>query len=1044
MRVLSVVHLCFMLPSLGLLMLFALQGVGETLTMRGATVSGESFELPSAGGWLAAYFLIVYTTYGIETAAAFTADSRNPKATLNCLLAAAVLLPVVMVGGSLFLAFAGPTSYIDPSPGAVLETAGASLWGVFTPIGVTFMVASSMVLACATAVAVAPRVLWQLSRDGLLTPFLGILDRDGVPRRAVALAMLLALGHLWMDVEDMLLLGGATWVGFWCLMHLGLWGRRHDPRVLWPRLALGLAFIEALCLVVGGYLLGGSLVAIGLAMPLGLAFLDTASRNLRGWRPQRQPLSARRLAGDQQGTEIALTVGLILIIVSAGWWVGRLVGPDVTVEAGRLSIILLLITAFVGIAWAAWTHLRRLEQLQQARDDFHDVIVGAPDAVLVVDSEGRIRLANPAAERLLQDAENSLLGLQLKALVPGLEGTPAEWNRFQEYELTEGSAPRTVELAARSVPSSVHGEFTVTLRDLTDRKVTENALRASERHLQAALEASRSIVWDLNTVSGQLRRQGGPFDLLGYPIEATRTPINHWQSVIHRDDLAEVLRRMEAHFDGSVPVYESEHRVRTRAGKWLWILERGRAIARDEQGRATRMIGSTTDISQIKELELQLAQAQKMEAIGHLAGGVAHDFNNVLTAILTTAELLIDDERLQADQREDLIEIREAAQRAAQITSQLLAFGRRQQLRPKPVNLNEAVTSVTTLLRRLIGEHIRLEMAVSAEPAIVRADPVQLEQAIINLAVNARDAMPDGGSLTIAVESREVTSETTAGGERIQPGPAWSVVVTDNGAGMDAATRSRLFEPFFTTKGVGEGAGLGLAMVYGFVRQSGGIVLVESQPGEGTRFELLLPRATTEAVNEEATIAATGGPPGSESILLVEDEAAVRKLIQRALEGQGYQIEVAANGREALAILDSQPPSRFQLVISDLVMPEVGGRELAERLRQTHPYLKILFISVYPNDSAASGESSPHATVSAEALRARNAAGRSPADTRRLKACFSPAPAPESHRLRPGPPARPAWARDQREEPPPAPGQGVAAASRPPSPLPECPTAPRV
>lgn len=946
-RVLSVIHLCFVLPSLGLLLLFALQGLGWLATS--AAPERVRVEMPAWGPWFAAYLLIAYTTYGVETAAAFTADSRRPRATLNCLLAAATLLPVVMVGGSWFLARAAPPQP-DATTGALLETIGAPLWSAFTPIGVTFMVAASLVLACATAVAVAPRVIWQLSRDGHLAPVLGQLSGEGVPRNAVLLALLLALAHTWMGADQMLLLGGASWIGFWCVMHVGLWRRRAESRVLWPRLALALALIEGAALLVGGIILGGALVLLGLMVPLLLVVGDHWLRRVE-LAPLGRLLPWRQSNRPDQGREIALMVGLILITVTVGWLAGRLIGEELTTEATRASIILLLIAAFVGIAWASRTSLRQIERLEHTGQALEEIIASAADGMLVADAEGRILLANPAAERLLDRNESELLGRQLQTFVPSLEGMPEAWSGFEEYDLPGDGDHRTVEVAARSSGTGAAVEYTVTLRDLTDRKVAETALRESEQRLEAALEASRVRVWEYDVESRRIRLAPGP-DLLGYGLDKASIALRTWRGLLHPDDRAVAAERLDAHVLGEAAHYRSEHRQQAADGDWVWVLEQGRAVARDASGRALRIIGTSIDVSERKRLEQQLVQAQKMEAVGHLAGGVAHDFNNVLTAILATAELLLEDEsELDVQQRQDIADIRDAALRAAEITRQLLAFGRRQQLRPSVVDVNEAVLGVERLLGRLIGEHIRLQTDLHPEPAYVRADPALLEQAIVNLVLNARDAMTEGGVLTVSTHALVLTAQDVAEFPDTGSGRAWAVRVADTGSGMSPETRERLFEPFYTTKGPGQGAGLGMAMVYGFVRQSGGFIWVHSEAGAGTRIDLVFPRVRSPGQ-------APALPPeqrvtdGRETILLVEDEPAVRSLLERILRGHGYIVHSAGNGKQALA-LAGQHDFRFDLLMSDLVMPEMGGRELVVALRQHAPALPVLFMSGYPNDPAA-------------------------------------------------------------------------------------------
>jgi PAS domain S-box-containing protein len=954
-RVLSVVHLFFLVPSLGLLILLGTHGLGWLAFAEGSPgFVAVAPEFPTWSVWLAGYFLVAYTTYGIDTAAAFTADSRRPRATIECLVAAAVLVVPVMVGGSWLLAQVGPSAGTGLSTLTVLEGLASPLWGGFTSAVVTFMLASSMLLACATSVAITPRVAWQLSRDGVLASTFGRLDRGTIPRMALAFAAVVALLHIWLDPVKMILLGGASWVGFWCLMHLGLWRRRGDPAVLWPHLALGLAVLEGGVLLVGGWVAGGWWVVAGLLVPLALIGVDLGVRTYLDPRMRPRFREQERVA-PSHAWEIVLVVALILVAVAAGWTAGRLVGAETSTAGVRVTVIVFLVSAFVGVAWASWTSLRKLEVLERARAQLRDVIESARDAVIVVDPEGRVRSANPAAEELFSRREDEVVGRSLPDLMPGLSGVPRLWDRWREHAIPLGDDIRTVEIAAGTRVGAPWGEFTVTIRDLTDRKAAEEALRASEARLDLALEAARAGAWDLDVRTGAIIRAGQWEALLGQSPGRRSGSLDEWKKTLHPEDRDEVVRRLERHIQGASGVYESEHRIRTAGGEWLWVLSRGAAVQRDDQGMAIRVLGTTADLSERKRLEHQLLQAQKMEAVGRLAGGVAHDFNNVLTAILGTAELILgDDKELDRGHHSDIVEIRDAAVRAAEITQQLLAFSRRQQLRPIVVDLNDAVTRVERLLKRLIGEDVRVIIRRHPDPGSVRADPSQLEQAILNLAVNARDAMPGGGTLTVETAPFQITEELSEDVEGVEPGPGVALSVSDTGEGMDEETRSRLFEPFFTTKEPGQGTGLGLAMVYGFVRQSGGMVLVETEEGGGSTLSLVFPRVA-EAPEPPLREASDDPPPGgTETILVAEDEAAVRDLLRRILEKQGYRVVEAANGVEALAVAEEHA-DEIQLVIADLVMPEMGGRDLAEQLRAVNPELPILFISGYPYDPAERG-----------------------------------------------------------------------------------------
>jgi signal transduction histidine kinase len=350
------------------------------------------------------------------------------------------------------------------------------------------------------------------------------------------------------------------------------------------------------------------------------------------------------------------------------------------------------------------------------------------------------------------------------------------------------------------------------------------------------------------------------------------------------------------------------------------------------------------EIAERRSLQEQLVQSQKMEAIGRLAGGVAHDFNNLLTVILGFSDIVLDETDSGAPAYSHIEQIKAAAERATALTHQLLAFSRRQVLQPKVLNLNTVVSEMEKMLKRLLGEDVALVTALSRNLAPVVADPTQMEQVIMNLAVNARDAMPEGGKLTIETGNVELGEDYCREHIGVQPGPYVMLAMTDTGHGMDAATKERIFEPFFTTKDRDKGTGLGLSTVFGIVKQSGGSIWVYSEPGRGTTFKVFLPRAV-EAAAEEPEI----GPPdarGSETILVVEDDESVRALVRTALSARGYTVFEAGNAAEAV-MFRRRYTGTVHLLLTDVVLPEVSGRELAGRLASLDPALKVLFMSGY-------------------------------------------------------------------------------------------------
>lgn len=440
--------------------------------------------------------------------------------------------------------------------------------------------------------------------------------------------------------------------------------------------------------------------------------------------------------------------------------------------------------------------------------------------------------------------------------------------------------------------------------------------------------------------------------LTGYPKHKFEADWSFWpQSVIHPDDRAAAARQAAELFKGIDS--EVEYRLTRADGQIIWVRDSGRAV---REGDSVMIYGVVSDITERKHLENQLRQAQKMEAIGQLAGGVAHDFNNILTVISGYTELLLRRYPDPADpQREDIMLIKKASEQAANLTRQLLAFSRQQTLRPQILNLNTVVLNLERMLRRLSGENI--VMRTDLEPSLgqVKADPGQIEQVLLNLALNARDAMPRGGELTIKTVNLELPDRAIEPGLDLLPGSYVALLVTDTGVGMEAEVQNRIFDPFFTTKEPGRGTGLGLSTVYGIVRQSEGYIQVESRPGQGTTFTVYLPRLGEVDPPEPAgpaPVPATNSldSNNAKTILLVEDEASVRLITHRFLQRQGYLVLEARHPEQALELC-RQHRGSLDLLITDLIMPYMNGHELAQRLLQIYPNLKVLYISGYTDDA---------------------------------------------------------------------------------------------
>ena len=500
------------------------------------------------------------------------------------------------------------------------------------------------------------------------------------------------------------------------------------------------------------------------------------------------------------------------------------------------------------------------------------------------------------------------------------------------------------------------------LRESQMRKDSEAALRHSRKELVHSEARFRALVERNADMIALLTADGTALYvspaagqcLGGRPEDYVGTALFDRVHADDRDTLRREVSRLIGDPSGSI---RAEFRVTHKDRSIRWLEGTVTNLLADPAVNA--VVGNFRDITEhkaseatLRRTEDQLRQAQKMEAIGNLAGGVAHDFNNLLSVILGYSTMLAQDMTPSDPRRADLMEIENAGQRAVNLTRQLLAFGRQQILQPRVVDLNDVIAGMANMLRRLIGENIELAVLPGAALGRVLVDPGQVEQVIMNLSVNSRDAMPDGGKLTIETSNVELDSKYASAHFGATPGPHVMLAVTDTGTGMDRATQARMFEPFFTTKEKGKGTGLGLATVFGIVRQSGGNVWVYSEPGRGTTFKVYLrccdPNAAAAAVSVSPP--ATSAQRGTETVLLVEDEESVRVLARTVLRRYGYHVLEAQSGGDALLICE-QHTAAIHIMVTDVVMPRMSGRQLADRLRSVRPDMKILYMSGYTDNS---------------------------------------------------------------------------------------------
>ncbi len=529
-----------------------------------------------------------------------------------------------------------------------------------------------------------------------------------------------------------------------------------------------------------------------------------------------------------------------------------------------------------------------------------------------------------------------------KELWSDLSATSTDVLRFKDGRIFERY------VAPHRIGSTIVGRV-VSLRDIGRTLRTEEALEQHRAFLEKAQEIGHIGSWvaELDG-SERLGWSAESHRIFGVPLGRFEGSWEAFLAFVHPDDRAAVRAARDAVAADRQP-YDIEHRVVRPDGSVRWVHERA-AILHDPQRRPLRMIGTVQDVTEQRLLEDQLRQSQKMEAIGRLAGGIAHDLNNALTAIAGYAELALGEVAADHAARADVEEIRRAAERAGSVTRQLLAFSRKHLLEPRAFDLNETIAAIARLLSRLLGADVEVRTRLAGDALTVLGDPGQVEQAVINLAVNARDAMPRGGTLTLTTALDTVDEAFARTHLPMPAGPYVVLHVSDSGHGMSRETRARVFEPFFTTKDVGKGTGLGLSMVYGTLKQIGGFIFVESEIGRGTTFSLYFPKPAAPAP------AAAGAPVrrrerhGHETLLIAEDEPSVRNLVASALRHDGYRLLIASSAEEALTLADAHD-APIDLLLTDAVMPGKSGIELANMMTARRPGIPVIVMSGYTEET---------------------------------------------------------------------------------------------
>jgi PAS domain S-box-containing protein len=605
--------------------------------------------------------------------------------------------------------------------------------------------------------------------------------------------------------------------------------------------------------------------------------------------------------------------------------------------------------------------LRALEAVRESEEHYRTLVENAPEAIVLldidrqkfVDSNGRaLSLFGLTRDALLRSGvrdvsaarqiDGSAEAMERLFSETALDGATAHFEWM--YRNSQGEE-HPAEVYLVRLPSVDRRLVRVSIVDITERKRSEQALRESEARYRGLVDnATYGILWveehggrllDANPALAAMLRYDSVDDLLS--IQFTKTL--YCNPADQNTIIAEYRRQGRAH------------------GTVEWKRKDGKVVAvRLSSRRATNPDGSecaeviVEDVTEHKALERQLVQAQKFEAIGQLAGGIAHDFNNMIGAILGWVDLGLEETEANSRLHRHFEKVRHQAERAAALTRQLLAFARRQILEPRNVDLNQTTIETLSLLEKVIGSNIEIKANLAPDLAVVRADPTQVEQVLMNLCINARDAMPGGGSLIIDTSNMTLDETFCSLQPLARPGEYVMLAVTDSGTGMDAATLDRIFEPFFTTKEMGKGTGLGLATVYGIVRQHGGFLNVYSEPSVGSTFRVYLPVSTTATPSRDQAEETGPVAGGTETILVAEDHEGLRQLAQETLASLGYNVLLAADGQQALQEFQRRPETN--LVLLDVVLPKLSGPEVYAKLQETHPSLPVIFATGYSPDLA--------------------------------------------------------------------------------------------
>jgi len=599
------------------------------------------------------------------------------------------------------------------------------------------------------------------------------------------------------------------------------------------------------------------------------------------------------------------------------------------------------------------------KRLAEAEKKWREILVNTPQIGISLDIKGRILFANQYFFKITDWREEEIIGKnwfdccipekdrdEIKKIFCTIitQGEKTEFSNYENEILTKSGKRLYISwsnVITKDQKDTIQ-DVTCLGIDLTERKRAEEALRESEERMELALEGGDLGTWDWNIVTGEVFFNERWAEMLGYSLDEIKPHISTWEKLVHPDEISHIQKILNEHLVGTREYYETEHRLKHKSGYWIWVLDKGRVIAQDAQGKPLRACGTHLDITDRKRLEEQLFEAQKMEAIGTLTAGIAHDFNNILATIMGYSSFLKEKVRDKQDIFKGFDAIEKASMRASNLTSQLLAYTRKSMRDIKIIDINSVASEVTDLISKTFDKSITVRLVKGRGLPMIEGDESQIYQVIMNCAVNAQHAMPDGGLLKIETYTEKITEVIDKPHFTVEPGRYVTLKISDTGIGMNEETRSKIFEPYFTTRGNEGGSGLGMSVVFGIVKSHQGYIDLKSEPGRGTDVIISFLVSKDFEKELESEYMSKNSNEGIEKILIIDDEEWILEMERELLETSGYSVHTTSSPKKGVERARTMKPD---LIILDLKMPEMDGFQVLQKLMTIDEDLKVLIAS---------------------------------------------------------------------------------------------------